>query len=181
MAQMPIGDVPAKLGLLTDGLKRGLGLALKGWLQETIQRAFETESTPEGQKWPPLSPKYAARKAGGGRHLHAILAKGGKLTGGNVTLDTRKILYLSGDLFRGFAGAQAPGIVMDVSTPNLVRVTAASALPYAAVHQYGGRAGRGLRALIPQRSYLPTQQLAEREGARIVGEVMQAIASEAGL
>ncbi len=172
--RMDVADVRRKLGLTLSGMRAAIALAIKGWLQETIQGAFERESTPEGEKWPPLSATYAARKAG--RRVHAIRAKTGK----PVSLNLKTMLYLSGDLFRGFAGAQAPGIIVDASHPEVIIVAASSALPYAAAHQYGGRAGRGLRALIPKRSYLPTPRFAERASARVVDEALRDAVSEAG-
>jgi len=38
--------------------------------------------------------------------------------------------------------------------PSQVQLTKGSRVPYAAVHEYGGRAGRGRRAMIPARPYL---------------------------
>ena len=58
-----------------------------------------------------------------------------------------KILYESGQLHRRI-----------YHTHDDTTATVGVNLPYAAIHQFGGKAGRGGRVHIPQRPYLPLQE-----------------------
>lgn len=52
-------------------------------------------------------------------------------------------------------------------------VTVGSHLPYAAIHQYGGAAGRGGKAQIPARPFLPSVETAEKEAVRLAEEILE--------
>jgi phage virion morphogenesis protein len=124
---------------------RALMAALADWLFKVTRESFQKQASPEGQSWQALSPNYAARKA--------------RLRPG------RNILQFTGTL-------QRPGVgLLTGFTERVAWVE--SRLPYGAVHQYGGRAGRRLAALIPARPYLPGVAFAEAEGARIADEHLQ--------
>jgi len=199
---MDVTEVKALLGATRETLRTGVVLAVKGWLQETIQRAFEMQSSPEGVPWQPLSPAYAATKgAKTGRLLARRVGKGGR-PGPAVSLNRKNILYLTGDLLRGFASTQAPGIVINDNS-----VTAFSTLPYAAAHQYGSthtipemrpkkkngvlrwfgpqgpifaRRVKAHSVTIPARPYLPGPEFTEREAARVIEETLQGAIDESG-
>lgn len=86
-------------------------------------RAFETETGPDGRRWPPLAA--------------ATLRRTPRRRGGQILQDTRRLLQSV--TYR----ADAAG------------VTVGSNVVYAAIHQLGGRAGRGRKTVIPARPYLP--------------------------
>ena len=109
-------------------------------VQNTIELAFEEQQSPYGETWEPLadstvSGSYRGRKKG----------KRGKETAGyKAYASGRKILIQEGTL----AGAFQPEISGDT-------VTLGTNLPYAAIHHFGGDAGRGKQVKIPARPYLP--------------------------
>jgi phage gpG-like protein len=200
--KMDVTQVRRMLGGTQRTLSTRLVPAILGWLQETIMHAFAQQASPEGVAWKPLSPGYAAVKgAKTGRLLARRVGKGGR-PGAAVSLNRKNILYLSGDLFRGFATTQAPGIAIDANS-----VTAFSTLPYAAAHQYGSvnhipemrpkkkngvlawpgpggtifaRRVKAHNVIIPARPYLPSPEFAEREAARVVEETLQSAIDQAG-
>jgi len=165
-SQINVTDVERKFAQLAVSL-RGVALAVLGWLQETIQRSFETESTPEGVKWPQLSPQYAARKGARTGTMFARRIGPGGAPGPAETLNVKNMLYLSGNLFSGFATIQSAGFSMEF-TGDVARITASSALSYAAAHQFGYPPRN-----LPQRSYLPQPATAEREAGRIVDDIIE--------
>lgn len=59
--------------------------------------------------------------------------------------------------------------------------TIGETMPYAAIHFYGGLAGRGHKAKIPARPSLPAVETAAREAQRVGEEVVQDAIERAGL
>jgi len=119
-------------------------------LFDSSRKAFQAQASPEGVPWKPLSPAYAQRKA--------------KLFPGRPILQRRL------NLFRGIHS----GVLPDdrgafVSTSNL---------PYAAIHQVGGRAGRRHAAQIPARPYLPAVATAERLAKEVMEDALEAATKE---
>ena len=123
------------------------------WLRKTAREAFEGEKSPEGKPWQPLDLLYARAKERALKRRTTILKR------------------------RGFL---FEGLHSGVSPDGFVAFAATNPLPYARIHQKGGRAGRGLKARIPARPYLPGPELAEREGALIVEEGLQGEIKGAG-
>ena len=93
-----------------------------------INQRFKDEKGPDGKAWAPLSD----------RTIKARLKKNG-----NAPLT---ILRLRGHL-AGSINYQVSGGVLKVGTGKEVE-------DYAGVHQFGGKAGRGLKVHIPARPYL---------------------------
>ena len=69
----------------------------------------------------------------------------------------RKILQEEGNLV-GTIAAQVQG----------EGVAIGSNLPYATIHQYGGKAGRGRKVTIPARPYLGTNEADDQEIASLI-------------
>lgn len=76
-----------------------------------------------------------------------------------------KLRIITGRLARSILGSRktfaqrmggAVESIEEITTPRVgvVELTKGSKVPYAAIHEYGGKAGRGGRARIPRRSYL---------------------------
>ena len=76
-----------------------------------------------------------------------------------------KLRIITGRLARSILGSRktfaqnmggAVESIEEITTPRVgvVELTKGSKVPYAAIHEYGGQAGRGGRARIPRRSYL---------------------------
>jgi len=90
-----------------------------------VQTCFEEERSPEGEAWAPLKPSTIQQRIRSGYGgEHPILWREGRL-GGHFTYDAYQD-----------------------------RVEVSTNVPYAAIHQFGGRAGRGHRAEIPVRPFL---------------------------
>lgn len=94
-------------------------------LHESVQTNFEEHRAPDGTPWASLNPGYAAWKASRGRNADHLLI-----------------------LNRILMGSLHP-------EPHADRLEYGTNVVYAAIHQFGGKAGRGLKADIPARPYLP--------------------------
>lgn len=65
-----------------------------------------------------------------------------------------KLRRISGALFKSLGRNDDNNIFKLTPTPSGFTVTYGSKLPYAAIHEYGGNAGRNLAVAIPKRPYL---------------------------
>lgn len=120
---------------------QGLG----DFLVARIQARFDTSTGPDGQRWRALS---AATLRAFSDRLGAKYRKkaGGLNARGQAKVSGRKILVLTGDLQRQTrARAGATSVVISNSQP------------YAAIHQFGGQAGRGHKVTIPARPFFPVK------------------------
>lgn len=88
---------------------------------------FKAQSAPDGTPWQALSPVTIAARRKGKR----------KGASDQILLDTG-VLRNS----------------INVENVTAKSVTVASRLPYSAVHQFGGKAGRGKKVFIPARPYI---------------------------
>ena len=93
-----------------------------------INDRFRNEKGPDGEKWQALSP-------------HTI--RGRLKRNGNSPLT---ILRIRGHL-AGSINYQARGSTLRIGTDSSVK-------DYAGIHQFGGKAGRGLKVFIPARPYM---------------------------
>lgn len=124
--------------------------------ERRVLENFKAESGPDGTKWAPLAQdtmmiglagKKGFKKDGG------LSAKGKKYIMG------KRILRESGDL---------EGSIHFQADAAGVTIGASGSIPYAAIHQFGGQAGRGRKVTIPARPFLAMNQgdgmeLAERD------------------
>ncbi|WP_036259193.1 phage virion morphogenesis protein [Meiothermus cerbereus] len=123
-------------------------------VSSTIQR-FNEQKGPDGRPWEPLAaatvaPRKKDFKKSGGLRKQAL-----------ERMEKRKILIQSGRL-RNSITARRDGTRVAVGT-NLV---------YAAIHQFGGLAGRGRGVRIPARPYLGISRADEAEIERILKEAL---------
>ena len=65
-----------------------------------------------------------------------------------------KLRRITGALFKSLRRNDANNIFRIETSPTGFNVIYGSALPYAAIHEYGGRAGRNKAVTIPKRPYL---------------------------
>jgi phage virion morphogenesis protein len=125
----------AKVGNLQPVMDR-IGL----YYLRSVQENFDRQRSPDGTPWQRL----AATTLGIYLGKKGRLNKRGYLTGkGRTYLQGKQILIDSGDL-RGSVRHQA----------TATSVTIGSDLGYAAIHQFGGLAGRGRKTRIPARPWL---------------------------
>ncbi len=138
--------------------------AIAEGITERTKRRFDTSKGPDGQVWKPNSAAtlgmLSARLAGSKNNRK----KDGSLNAkGSRALGNKKPLIDS-----GFLRQQ----IVPSSTATSLSVTATAL--YAAIHQFGGKAGRGLTVTIPARPFLPVRQdgsLYPKEGELILGEI----------
>ncbi|MDB4726330.1 hypothetical protein OAF54_02745 [bacterium] len=102
-------------------------------------------------------------------------------------LDGGPLRIVSGRLARSLTGARtgtnAPeSIYRVISTADNVAITFGSAVPYAAIHEYSGMAGRNRGTFIPGRPYLsPALLIEENDVIQLFDREVQALANEVGL
>ncbi|MVA40667.1 phage virion morphogenesis protein [Agrobacterium vitis] len=136
-------DMREKLAELIGKMQRPAGFYknVGEHLLNSVKDNFENESAPDGSRWKTLS--QATRDQREKKYGHAPTA----------------ILRASGDL--------ANSINMQASDTD-VRI--GSSLIYAAIHQFGGDAGRGNKVNIPARPYLGLSAADEDEVVAIAEE-----------
>lgn len=118
-------------------LMREIGAAM---VQSTRGR-FDTQSGPDGRRWAPLSADTVLSRVGGVKRAYTKKMRFRKGVADRIA--NLRILFRQGHLrnsqtFRLTAGGVEWG----------------SNLKYAAIHQTGGKAGRGKKITIPARPYL---------------------------
>jgi len=140
------GDVLARLKSMEDrgdnlsGVMRAFG----GYMVGSIQKNFDAEGRPV--KWQPLKIatllgwSYGYKRGGAYR-----TKKGGPTKKGREALAGRKILTASTRLRRSVRVIRSTAASVEIGT---------DATAYAAIHQFGGLAGRGKKTHIPARPYL---------------------------
>lgn len=111
-------------------------------LDRTKQR-FVTSTAPDGTPWAPNAPATLAaylNAYGGMRKKDGSLSKRGAAR----AAAKKPLIGETGNLSRQFyVRADRHSVVLGSSTP------------YAAIHQFGGQAGRGRKATIPARPFMP--------------------------
>lgn len=111
------------------------------------KQRFETSTGPDGQRWAPNAratiEAFIAKRGGFGK-------RGINKKGRDLAMGKRPLIGESGDLRRNFH-----------VRADEVSVTVAHSAIYAAIQQFGGQAGKGRRATIPARPFLPVQSSGE--------------------
>jgi len=111
-------------------------------LLQSTDERFRQEEAPDGTPWAPLSPVTLAQKK---RDTPNILKEEG-LRGG----------------LRGSINYQVRGNQLSLGSP----------MPYARIHQLGGKAGRNRKVTIPSRPYLGVSEDDEAEIRDIVADYL---------
>ena len=132
----------AALGRLAErvGNMRPLMQALGEDIMERAKQRFETSTGPNGERWQPNAratiEAFIASRGGMGK-------RGINKKGMGLAMAKRPLID-HGDLRRQFSV-----VATDRS------VTIGNSMIYAAIHQFGGEAGRGHKTHIPARPFLP--------------------------
>lgn len=158
--------VQAALGRLAAAVKRprpALAAIGEALLAQT-RRTFEASTDPWGRRWAPNAPATIAAllRQGGGN-----FGRDGRISarGAARVMAKRPLIgesrFLSGASIRYRAGA--------------AELTLGSSAEYAAIHQFGGQAGRGRKMTIPARPFLPITAAGALapEAARTVLAILQ--------
>lgn len=147
--QVQDGDIRDALSRLAQ---RGENLrpvlqAIGDDMVERTKRRFETSTGPDGQAWAPNSAAtlglLTARLGKSFRKKEGSLNKSGSARLANK----KPLIGESGDLRRQIVAIAGDRDVTVISSPA-----------YAAIHQFGGKAGRGHKVTIPARPFLPIRQ-----------------------
>lgn len=102
---------------------------------------FDTQSGPDGRRWAPHSADTIIGRLGGAKRAYTKRMRFRK--GVQARIDTMRILFRQGHL-RNSLTYRASRTGVEIGTN----------LAYGAVHQFGGKAGRGHKITIPARPYL---------------------------
>ncbi|MGE4402840.1 MAG: phage virion morphogenesis protein [Desulfobulbus sp.] len=130
------------------------------YYERSVLENFQNESAPDGTPWAKLS--ATTLQLGLGRNK-GFGKKGGLTARGKRYLQGKRILRESGDL-EAAVHSQA-GLAS-------VTIGVGGHIPYAAIHQFGGQAGRGRKVTIPARPYLG---LNAGEGMTLAGKDKQRV------
>lgn len=152
-----------RLGTLDQGPLNAFLFDLGEGIVYRINKRFETSTAPDGTPWKPLA--QATYNALADRLGKSNFQKDGRLNSkGASKLANKKILIgESRDLSRQF----------HVLSGNN-SVTVGNSMIYAAIHQFGGQAGRNRKVTIPARPFLPVTrdgQLYPQERQTIINEL----------
>jgi phage virion morphogenesis protein len=122
-------------------------------LTERAKERFPSSIGPDGQKWAPNAPATIAAYLG--RYGVSYKKKGGLSKAGAARAASKKPLIGETRQLMGTLHYQAGRDSVTVGSPML----------YAAIHQFGGQAGRGKKVTIPARPFLPITQSGQWLGA----------------
>ena len=112
---------------------------------KSVRENFDAGKSPDGETWKPLA---ATTMMTGLAAKKGFSKKGGLSAKGKRYLQGKKVLIASHDLMDHVQHqADNAGLVVGVAGGR-------QAIPYAAIHQFGGFAGRGRKVKIPARPYL---------------------------
>ncbi len=124
------------------GNMKPLMTRIGAFYERRVLENFKAESAPDGSAWKPLAQDTMmmglAKKKGWKRN-------GGLSARGKQYIQGKRILRESGDL---------EGSIHFQADSDSVTIGSSGSIPYAAIHQFGGQAGRGRKVTIPAREYL---------------------------
>lgn len=118
-------------------------------LREAAMQAFDESRSPDGKAWPSLKPASIVSRAR--RHSPKGYAKNRARTLARYA-DAKPLLD-TGQLRNS----------IQVYSVTDTEAVVGTKLPHAAIHQFGGRAGRGRRVSIPARPFLGLSEQAKSE------------------
>lgn len=139
--------------------------------ERRVLENFQKESAPDGTKWAPLS--ETTMMMGLKKNRGWKPGRGGLSARGKRYLTGKRILWEKGDL---------SGSIHFQAGKDSVTIGSSGSIPYAAIHQMGGLAGRGKKVSIPARPYLAVNRgggldLAEEDRRWIIDLLRGEIAS----
>lgn len=143
-------EVQAALKALSDriGNMRPVLHTIGEGIVERAKRRFETSTDPAGKPWKPNSAVTLGLLRGRLSGQKSKVKKDGSLNAsGQRSLVNKKPLIDQGNLRRQITIKATKGTL-----------TVSNTMQYAAIQQFGGKAGRGRKVTIPARPFLPVHQ-----------------------
>jgi phage gpG-like protein len=146
--------------------------------ERSVLENWSGQKSPDGTPWLPnkvLSNYLAYTGTGKGQKRKEAYTKGGGIRAGFARfLAGKKILVLGGHL-RGSVHYQATNDSMTIGSSGSIR--------YAAIHQFGGLAGRGRKIKIPARPWLAlnkgtTLELAPKDKSMVLEVIERHLSGE---
>lgn len=153
VAKLDDKEVLAMLGRLQRrvGNMKPVMTRIGALYERRVLENFKSESAPDGTPWQPLAQDTMlmglARKKGWKKN-------GGLSAKGKRYIQSKRILRESGDL---------EGSIHFQADRDSVTIGSSGSIPYAAIQQLGGKAGRGRKVPIPARPYLAMNNGADLE------------------
>ncbi|UZX15034.1 phage virion morphogenesis protein [Thermus sp. PS18] len=148
-------DLHRHLHRLSGGVPEAVKRAVAEGIHARTQRRFEESRGPDGRPWPPLSPATLEKEV----RPRDRLKRGGISAAAQRRVALRKPLVRTGRL-KASIGWKVSGNAIAVGT-NLV---------YAAIHQFGGKAGRGRKVRVPARPFLGLTEEDRKEAEALLLE-----------
>jgi len=136
--QTALSSLAAKLGNMTQVMTK-----IGTLYERRVLENFQNECGPNGVKWKALA--QDTLMIGLGKQKTSWKKNGGLSAKGKRYLTGKKILWEAGDL---------AGSIHFQADAHGVTIGSSGSIPYAAIHQFGGQAGRGKKVTIPARPYL---------------------------
>lgn len=133
--------VAAKVGNMKPVMTR-----IGAFYERRVLENFKNESAPDGTPWKPLAQDTMMM---GLKRKKGWKADGGLSARGKRYIQGKRILRESGDL---------EGSIHFRADAQSVTIGSSGSIPYAAIQQLGGKAGRGRKVPIPAREYLGMNQ-----------------------
>jgi len=143
-----------KMGDMTPAMKD-----IGELLIETTKRRFVTSTAPDGSRWEPNRPatimSYLQGKSG------AFSKRDGRLTKKGARLAANKKPLIG----------ESKSLSTEISyRADRASVEIGSPMEYAAIHQFGGKAGRGKKVTIPARPFMGLSESDKRAVLEIIEE-----------
>jgi phage virion morphogenesis protein len=160
----------ARLQARVSNMSKPMG-QIGAFYQRSVWENFKAQTSPDGVPWQRLS--QTTMMLGLGKK--GRIGKKGGLTGkGKGYIQGKRILYEEGDL---------EDSIRFSATKDSVTIGSSGSIKYAAIHQFGGPAGRGKKVNIPARPYLAVNrgagmELAEKDRVRIMDIIRRHLAEE---
>lgn len=136
------------------------------YYERRVLENFKAEQSPDGKPWARLSAATIMMKLGQKtkKGRYGFNKDGGLSAKGKRYITGKRILWEHGDL---------EGSIHSQADNNSVTIGTGKHIPYAAIHQFGGKAGRGRKVSIPARPYLAVNKgdgmaLADRDRDMII-------------
>lgn len=155
----------SRLQRLVSDMSKPMG-QIGAFYERSVLENFKAQASPDGTPWQRLS--QATMMLGLGKRK-GWKKNGGLSAKGKRYIQGKRILWEHGDL---------EGAVHHQADSNSVTIGVGGHIPYAAIHQFGGMAGRGKKVKIPARPYLAVNrgagmELAEKDRVRIIDIIRQ--------